>query len=328
MTPDDRLNAAIAAFKSLDAPPLPSWQPPTIVAAGTRRHSRRRLVMKLGLGGLAALVAISAGLMLAATPAVTMAQAAEAVRAKKLVRYKWEQRPIKADKDFDPKANGAAVSYTCEDLTRRRKACGEVVEANGSSLAKQSLITIDGEAKRLLIVNSLTQRIADALGSGPVLGKNDEPMAHVGIIPKAKLAEALARPGWTDRLSKIVRVGVDPDWTPESDMSELFAEPPLLDRIKTLAESKGSVTTQVQLDGKPAVKIVGTENKRAVTVWLDPATKLPLRIERPHRFDTERKFITVESGFEWDFALPAGLTLDALFSTEPPPGVALTLVVE
>ena len=274
--------------------------------------------MKLGLGGLAAMVALGAGLMLAAAPAVTMAQAAEAVQAKKLVRYKADKLSRPVDKEWDANSLGSN-RWHCEDLTRRRSA-----EVRYNPESGPGVTVIDGELRRYLRV--YRPKECGALAAWEVLAdKRAVHHATVGVIPRAKLAETLARPGWLARMSTVLVLADHGGWMAVG-ISEELNRPHLLDRTKALAKSKTSTTAFVELDGKPVVKIVGTEDKEAVAVWLDPTTKLPLRIERavegfPGKF-------RVESGFEWDFALPAGLTLDALFSTEPPPGVALTLLVE
>ena len=95
------------------------------------------------------------------------------------------------------------------------------------------------------------------------------------------------------------------DLVRESELAGLLTEV-----AEMTSDKKRSVTSETTLDGKPALKVVHRRNEKiTTTIWLDPATKLPVRIEKT---DSDRDGRSeVKTGFEWDPAIEP----DALFST-------------
>ena len=340
MTPNERLDDAIAAFRRLAVPPRPDLTPPagTAPAGPYRKHSHGRLLMKLSLGGLAAALVLGLALF-AATPRVTMAQAVKEVKKHKAVKY---TRLLIYHPD-KPNLLSDTRDYVYEDLTKRREC---FVQCFGVDKTSSKLLVFNGETRSVLYADPCPAEYVRAL-SASVDKANHDKVAVVTGLARAKLPAYLGKPGAMDGVAKIVFAANAPQGDDDADiarMAELeFARPPLLKRLSLLAESKGSITTRVELDGKPAIKIVGRHDdlafqkelgaelkgwkgKRPFTVWLDPDTRLPLRVEQPSPFGGG--YLHVAKDFEWDPELPAGMTADKLFSTEPPKGYPLTIFVE
>ena len=341
MTPDERLTEAVAAFARLDVPPRPELTLPAVTSATGPLHSRRRLMMKLSLGGLAA--ALVLGLVaITATPSVTMAQAVAEVKKHQFVKYTTLIN-YQPGKDY-PAAGTRDFVY--EDLVNRR-VC--IVECHGNpptDTMTSTLILLNVASKNLSIINPCPADIEGALGAMKDNTKRD-PTAMMTGTTRAQLPAYLARPNAFNGLAKIVFAANLPKQAEEAGLPKMaavmLAQPPLLEQLRLMASSPGSVTSQVELDGKPAIKIVGRyddvpyrelaegkiegwEGKRPFTIWLEPKTRLPLRIERPSPFGGG--YVRAETDFQWDPKLPAGMTPDKLFSTDPPKGYPLTIIVE
>ena len=277
MTPDERLNEAIAAFQRLEAPPRPNLTPPAgaVPAGPHRKHSHGRLLMKLSLGGLAAALVLGLALF-TATPQVTMAQAVKEVQKHKLVRYQITiGKPVNSD---DNELDTEYTQTLYEDLLERRFRLESISPS------------VDGYVLRRLTVWS--HKSLTTLSAESTLPRPDNRHAKGAEVQiEVKVAKTL------DEL------------TQKGQFSGLFWT------VNGLSENKASQTTRATLRGKPVVKIVNrVSDKVSTTVWLDPGTKLPIQIERKGVYSGSR--VCIESDFEWDPVLPAGVTADALFSTD------------
>lgn len=341
MTPDDRVDEVIRAFLALPVPARPELELPAgaVPARPSRNHSHRRLWMKLGIGGLAAALALGLGL-LAATPQVTLAQAVREVQKHQAVRYKREW--VATEKVEQAAKENFKVSVI-EDLTKNQHAGVINVTQDGKRQAR--LEVFSAHTRRWVTVEPAPPEFVEALAAEAAADGTARD-ATLGGIMKEDLAKFLSQFDGIRDVHRVIIAGTP--WVGKGNDGErlsmdlaqniaegYLAQTPLLDRMKQLADSKDSVTTRVKLDNRPAIKIVGTEENRLVapqfrkanplptTVWLDPATRLPLRIEQ-----VQFEKLMVQSQFEWDPKLPAGLRAEQLFSTEPPAGYPLTVVVE
>jgi hypothetical protein len=97
---------------------------------------------------------------------------------------------------------------------------------------------------------------------------------------------------------------------------------PLLDNLREFQAHAETLSTNADLDGRTVLKYRLGKGKDATSLWVDPRTKLPLRIEieKGHPFPRVTKAQWVYMDFEWD---PKVSDPGQLFSTEPPPGYAV-----
>jgi hypothetical protein len=119
-------------------------------------------------------------------------------------------------------------------------------------------------------------------------------------------------------LSHIARTKTD-DLPP---MSLLGKNRGFLDGLRELQANVNTVTTREKLDGREAAKYRLKEGNKTTSVWVDPASKLPIRIEIETIAPTPNyaKIEWVYSDFVWD---PEVADLEKLFSTDPPAGYIL-----
>ncbi len=106
------------------------------------------------------------------------------------------------------------------------------------------------------------------------------------------------------------------------NLDDLVKGRPLLDSLRELQDHPDTVSTPTQLDGRRAMKYRLQEEDRTTSLWVDPMTNLPLRIECKisHPAPEVSRSSWIYTEFEWD---PKGLNPAQLFSTEPPPGYAV-----
>ena len=97
----------------------------------------------------------------------------------------------------------------------------------------------------------------------------------------------------------------------------------LLCCLEDFERKKGVVQGTDRLGELRVVKYHLAEAKQTTSLWVDPRTKLPLRLEQvffdPAADSQRRRLIWTD--FAWDPELPKGCrSLDKLFSTQPPDG--------
>ena len=99
-----------------------------------------------------------------------------------------------------------------------------------------------------------------------------------------------------------------------------------LDNLKKLQERKETSSTKDTLEGREAVKYLLKEGDNTTTLWVNPETKLPVRMEYELLNATPaiplNRFTWTD--FEWDPELKDVKSLDDLFSTQPPKGYHVT----
>ena len=91
--------------------------------------------------------------------------------------------------------------------------------------------------------------------------------------------------------------------------------------IRSIQGRKDVATASVALNGRSAIKYQLVEQGKTTVVWIDPETKLPVRIEQEveSRNANMRKMKWIYTGFEWDISIQDA---DLFFSTDPPKGYA------
>jgi hypothetical protein len=113
------------------------------------------------------------------------------------------------------------------------------------------------------------------------------------------------------------------DGTP-FNLDDLVKGRPLLDSLRELQNHTDTVSTRTELDGREVLKyrLPEPDKTRTTSLWVDPLTKLPLRIECEmfHPTPEVTKETWIYTGFEWD---PKVSDPAQLFSTDPPPGYAV-----
>jgi hypothetical protein len=100
----------------------------------------------------------------------------------------------------------------------------------------------------------------------------------------------------------------------------------LLENLQEFQQKKGVISTKDKLNGRETVKYRFEADGNTTNLWVDAATKLPVRMEYemvdPTPNITRNKWVWTD--YEWDPELPKGFkNLDALFDTTPPEGYKL-----
>ena len=103
------------------------------------------------------------------------------------------------------------------------------------------------------------------------------------------------------------------------NLDDLIKGRPLLESLRELRDHKGTTSTRDRLDGQNMLKYHLKEGNVANRLWVDPKTRLPVRIETvtDHPTPDCSKAVATYSGFEWD---PQVAIVERLFSTDPPAG--------
>ena len=136
---------------------------------------------------------------------------------------------------------------------------------------------------------------------------------HIRLVETEGLAKKKAV------LSHIARTKTD-DLPPMS----LVGKDGFINRLRELQASKNTLSTLADLDGRDATKycLKEREGNMTTSLWVDPLTKLPIRVEIELIDPTPRiaRNEWVFTDFEWD---PEVADTEKLFSTDPPPGFAV-----
>jgi hypothetical protein len=100
----------------------------------------------------------------------------------------------------------------------------------------------------------------------------------------------------------------------------------ILENLKALEQHAGVVASRDRRDGKALLKYRLEEGKTTTTLWVDAATKLPVRLEQEilDHTPTISRNHWVFSDFEWDPALKGVASADELFDLTPPKGYTVT----
>jgi hypothetical protein len=132
---------------------------------------------------------------------------------------------------------------------------------------------------------------------------------------QAKVIKVVKERGLAKKEAYLYRV-LQTDNKPFGDLGK---DRSLLDSLRELQAHKDVLSTRAELDGRETLKYRLREENKTTSLWVDPRTKLPLRIEYK-MIDPTPGISTNEwvyTDFEWDPQVPEPAQL---FSTEPPPG--------
>ena len=91
----------------------------------------------------------------------------------------------------------------------------------------------------------------------------------------------------------------------------------LVESLQELQQKKSATSVKERLEDRETVKFVVEKDGGTVTLWIDSATRLPIRME--HAVSRDNKITW--SDFQWD---PEVKETDRLFSTEIPKGYEVT----
>jgi hypothetical protein len=97
----------------------------------------------------------------------------------------------------------------------------------------------------------------------------------------------------------------------------------ILENFVDLENHKNVIKSKTQLDGKAVVKYHLEEERQTTTLFVEPDTNLPIRVEYETSKGAKPPIRLVKyvlSDFQWDPSLKGFRSLDQLFSTTPPRG--------
>jgi hypothetical protein len=302
---DDLLNEVIGAFRGMRVPgtpeaPLLFTRPPsdraTDEAAGTS-SSRKiwRILMHptVRYGAAATILIVAFGwLALGPSSSLAMADVIRAAESHKLVKYQFQS--ISAERPGQPRTETRGTVYV--DLVKPRSRFEAAPEPADDGTSAQN-VTVSDRARRV----SMFQRNV----SKKVTTKTGEVQTVVSGI-ESIMGEQVERGGefgqihsGTYSVDELILHDV-PDHT-------LF-----LDALTALQTRPGTTSAKAQLGGREVIVFSAKHGLETTTVWVDPKTKLPARIEQIfHDGGTGRETIrNVSSDFVWD---PPAADAEALF---------------
>lgn len=221
------------------------------------------------------------------TPAV--ADVRKAAEKYKFVTYKMKQTT--EDKQ---NGNGSRVSTVYADLKKPRSRTESRTTTLNDTVESVSVTVQDGE----LILSLISETVID--------GKPDA--------------------NTPDFLKTILTDGRFPQKTGAITRASGPAMKPMLDSLRELEQHKNVTAVRDKRDGKELLKYRLEVEKTTTTLWVDPATKLPVRVEfeMTDPTPTISRIHFVMSDFQWDPELKGVKSLDDFFSTTPPVGYKIT----
>ncbi len=304
----DPLDEAIAAFREMPVPPHPADDARVArVIAGRwpavelAPPSRRRTLMRIAsLSAAAALVAVAVGVttFLVAPASIALGDVLKAAEQHKLVKYSMVQHV--ETKDGSSILPAVQVAYA--DVKAPRYRTDNRGPGLQGALDFESVYVQDG------IKGVTMHRITEVVTEK---GKNDP--------ESIKLLERFERLGVPRK--SVTFTDLEGDLTPATaDKSRS-----ILENLRALEKHKEAVAIKAKLQGEDVLKYRIEEGLRTTVLWVNAATKLPVRLEYEttdpkdlHPTTTGTKYIL--SDFEWDPELKGFKDIDELFSTAPPAG--------
>jgi hypothetical protein len=300
---DDPLNEVIGAFRRMPVPEAPEAallfrRPQSQLAmsepAGTS-PSRRfwRFLMRPDVRyGLAAtvLLIVFGWLMLGPSSLIALADVIRAAEQHKLVRYKLEM--ITADSAARPREVTRGTVYV--DLVRPRSRFESEPEPQDDGTSRQNVTVQDQVARETVVQSNVSRRVVNEKGEPQIVVQG-----VWSIFRESDLAE------WAH-----LSVGFSPPGAfvfGDSPEKTLF-----LDALSALQKHNGTTSAKGRLGGRDVIIFAAKVGTTRSTVWVDPQTKLPLRIEQSF-LDGATGLETVRcisTDFVWD---PPGADPAALF---------------
>lgn len=297
----DPLDEVVAKFRRTPVPPLPApselrgRRPQTLSLDRFRRFLMRPEVR---YGSAAALLmAAVAWLALSVPGSVAMAEVVEAAGRHKLARYQ-----VREIYNYKGGATAEQTRTAYADLAAPRVRYEHTRRTMNGVLENQSVMVQDDQKGRFLRLISGVLVVDEA--------KADAQQAQAIRTIKAK--------GYAKKRADVFSTTRKDGRSVELD--QVVGGRPLLESLSELRAHADATSTRADLEGRSVLRYRLGEPGKVTTVWVDPESKLPLRIEcqvdRVAPGDDTR-LTCVYTAFAWD---PPGLDPEALFSTEPPPG--------
>jgi len=286
----DALEQAIAAFRQMSVPDWPADDElltrlvaPPVEAAPIWRPSRRLLSLR-AVFAYAAAASVLLGLLawtLFGQTTIALADVIQAAQKHRFVRYKQTQI---IDEGF--KGDVAPDRTVLADLKAFRIRSETRVRERG--LESVSVVIQDALKNRMLILSTDTD-----LTTGKVV-------TRVGHLDKLV---------WNDAVWK--------DFRPLGDLKPFQ---PLLDHLRELQNHRSTKAVKESLGGRQTVKYQLADDSHSISVWVDPKTKLPVRMENAATYPDGVRYRFAFTDFEWN---PKVKDVEQLFSTEPPAGYTI-----
>jgi hypothetical protein len=310
---DEPLDAVIAAFRQMPvpAPPDPALLFPrrgaaratseTSDAISSRGSWRLLLRATARYGAVAAMLLVAFVWLLASSSrSLALAEVIRATGLHELVRYEVHCN-ITVRPDM-PKIETTGTVYV--DLLRPRIRFEGHPEPDGEGLVSR-LVVHDGRSGDTLDSIRVSRRL-----------EGDDGRARSEVHPLVMVADR--RP---DGKGEVFSSSVRPGWKDILPVSELSDKLRFLDALRTLERRKGTTSVKDWLYGRQVIKFSAKEPNSTYIIWVDPQTKLPLRIEYQFRDAASGGQTTrlVCKNFEWD---PKVADVESLFRTESPVGHA------
>jgi hypothetical protein len=300
---DDLLDEVISAFRRMPVPEAPDAallfrrpqsQLATSEPAGSS-PSRRfwRFLMRPSVRyGLAAtlLMIVFGWLAFGPTSSFALADVIRAAEQHKLVRYKLEM--ISAERPGRPRHETRETVYV--DLFRPRSRFESEPEPLADGTSRQDVTIQDQATREIMFQTSVSRRVVDEKGEPRILVQGHGSSIRMSDLDKQdRVSIRLSPPG-------AFEFGDAPERT-------LF-----LDALSALQRHKETTSAKGRLSGHDAIIFSAKVGTARSTVWVDPQTKLPLRIEQSF-LDGGTGLETIRSistEFVWD---PAGADIEGLF---------------
>jgi hypothetical protein len=300
---DDPIDEVIGAFLRMPVPEAPEAallfrrpqsQLATTEPAGSS-PSRRfwRILMRPSVRyGLAAamLMVVFGWLTFGPSSSFALADVIRAAAQHKLVRYKLEM--ISAERPGRPKAATRGTVYA--DLVRPRSRFESEPELLDDGTSRQDVTIQDHAAREIMFATNVSRRVVNEKGEARIVVE--------GQTSSLRESE-LDQPGGSS-----IRLSSPGDF--------VFGDAPektlFLEALSALQTDKGTTSAKGRLGRRDVIIFSAKERSPKSTVWVDPQTKLPLRIEQSfYVAGTGFETVTsVSTEFLWD---PPGADIPALF---------------
>jgi len=315
--PDDPLEDVVTAFRGMPIPDRPPDEvvlvrleraqevskTKTLVFVSTRPIWRFLMLPTIRYATAVAIAFILAGwLVLSPSRTLALAEVIKAAEQHKLVRF--QSRQTVDDRQTDRAAAGMRTVYV--DLVAPRVREEERHKTFNEILDFRYVAVYDYRLDRFLALVSHEQVLSKEQA------KDEFTKQLVGMAEERGLAKKKAT------LSHIARTRTD-NIPPMS----LFGKGQgFLDSLRELQANTRTLATRETLDGREVDKFHLKVEDTTASLWVDPRTKLPVRMEIEMINPTQRisRNEWVYTGFEWDPQVP---DVESLFSTEPPRGYFL-----
>lgn len=305
----DPLDEVIAEFRRMATPDRPAddellaqlvfRRADTAPSSSTTPRSLRRFLMRpIVRYSMAAAVLLGAlgWLFVSSSSSVALADVIKAAEKYKFVRCKVKQ--ICDDKRIGT-AEGTVTVYV--DLKTPRMRQEHRGPGLNGALECSSIMVRDCQQDRFL--NLMTEKL--------VMAEKDAKDEN-----QRRTIKFIIEKGMEDKkVARLYRAG-QADTPPFSDIKK---NKPFLDNLRAFQAHKDTTSTKVKLDGRDAVKYRLEEDGKTSILWVDPTTKLPVRIEYevidPTPHIAKNKWIYTD--FDWD---PEIKDVEQCFSTKVPEG--------